>query len=89
MALGASPSDLVGLVLGGGARLAAIGIVFGLAATLLVGRALSSLLFSVSPLDPAVMASSAIAVLLGSLAACALPALRARNVDPVVALRAE
>jgi len=52
MALGATPSSILWLVLRDGARIAATGTVVGLASSLIAGRALSSLLFTTSPTDP-------------------------------------
>jgi putative ABC transport system permease protein len=89
LALGASRSDVLRLVLGEGARLAAIGIAIGAAAALALTRLMSSLLFGVSAMDA--LTFGAVGVLLGivALAACSVPARRAMRTDPVVALRWE
>ncbi len=89
MALGAESADMIKLVLGHGARLAAIGIAIGLAAAFALTRAMQSMLFGVSPRDFYTFA--AIAGLLGAvaLAASYLPARRATALDPLVALRHE
>ena len=89
MALGAQRRDVLRLVFGEGARLAAIGLVSGLAIALLLTSALSSLLYGVQPNDP--LAFAGVALLLGSVTAlaCWLPARRATKVDPMIALRAE
>ena len=89
MALGASQSQVVGLVLGQTFRSTAIGIVLGLAGAAAVTRYLGSLLFGVSPLDPAMFA--AVAVMFGSIAlvAASVPARRATRVEPLTALHVE
>jgi len=89
VALGAESRDLVRLVLGEGLRLAAIALTLGLAVALIAGRFVSPLLFETSPRDPAVLAAVAAVLLLASLAASAVPALRAAHVDPNRALRDE
>jgi putative ABC transport system permease protein len=89
MALGARPSDVLRLVTGHGVRLAAVGIVLGLAAAFWVTRLLESLLFGVSTTDPVTFGT--IAVLLGSVAllASVIPARRATRADPMAVLRTE
>jgi putative ABC transport system permease protein len=88
-ALGATPRDIIGLVVGQGGRLAAIGIVLGLAGSLAVTRYLHSLLFSVAPNDPVTLGGVAALLTLVTLAACLIPAIRAARVDPSRALRSE
>jgi putative ABC transport system permease protein len=89
LALGAEPRDVLRLILRDGARLSALGVGLGLVGALGASRALSSMLFGVSPTDPLTFA--AVVGLLGSvsLLACYIPARRATRVDPVVALRRE
>lgn len=89
MALGARRGDVLREVMRRGAWLTLGGLALGLAAALAAGRALSSLLFEVSPTDPLTLAG--VAVLLASTAifACYWPARRATKVDPLVALRSE
>jgi putative ABC transport system permease protein len=89
MALGAQSGDVIKLVLGHGARLAAYGIGIGLAAAFGLTRLMRSMLFGVSPRDFYTFA--AISTLLGAvaLAASYLPARRAMALDPVTALRHE
>jgi len=89
IAVGAQRRDILQLVLGQGARLAGIGLVVGLAASLGAGRALSSLLFQVNPFDPATLAGVSALLVAVALVACYLPARRAMRVDPLVALRHE
>ena len=75
--------------LGGGLKLAAVGVVAGLAASLGLGRLLSSLLYGVETSDVTTLASVA-AILIGIAALAALvPAYRASRVDPILALRDE
>jgi len=89
MALGAQPAGVLRLVLGSGARLAALGCLLGLAGAASVTRLMQSLLFDVSPFDPVVFAAGAAVVLLLTLAASFLPARRAAGIEPMEALRAE
>lgn len=87
--LGASRRDVVAMVLGHGLGLAAIGAAIGLVAAVLGSRALSSLLFGVSRLDPLTYAGAVTVVGAVAAAACAVPAWRAGRVDPAITLRAE
>lgn len=89
MALGAQRSDVLRLVLGGGARLIGAGLALGLVGTLAAGRWLQSQLFQTSPHDPLTL--TAITLFFAGITAfaCWLPALRATKVDPIIALRAE
>ena len=89
IALGASRSLVLSMVLKQAVVLLAAGLALGLAASLAADRLLSSLLFGVSTLDPAVLALSALLVALTGLLAAYLPARRATKVDPIVALRHE
>lgn len=88
-ALGASGRTNTAMVLRQGLRLTALGAVFGVAAALVATRALSAMLFEVSPLDP--ITYLAVVGLLGVVAGVAgsLPALRAGRIDPATVLRAE
>jgi predicted permease len=87
LALGATPRDLIALVLSQGLQVMSIGIPLGLLLAGAVSRVVSGQLFGVKPLDPAIYAASALGMLLVALFACAMPALRAGRVDPVIALR--
>ncbi len=89
MALGAKQMDVVRLILGQGAKMALLGVVTGLAASLALTRLMAKLLFGVSANDPATFVAVACLLILVALAACYIPALRAMRVDPVVALRNE
>jgi predicted permease len=89
MALGAMPKTVFSLIMKQGGLQTAFAVCLGTGLSLLVGKALSSHLFGVSPADPLVL-GGAIAVLGGAaLVACYLPARRATRVNPVEALRAE
>ena len=81
--------DRDAVVVGQGVWLAFAGVAAGVVVALLLSRILESLLFEVTPADPAVFGS--IVVLLAAVAtvACLVPARRAVRVDPVVALRDE
>lgn len=88
-ALGAGPREILALVMTQGARQIAVACGAGIVLSLLVGQALSSLLFHISPADPIALAG-AMTVLAGSaLLASYIPARDAVKVDPIVALRAE
>jgi predicted permease len=89
MALGCQRSGVRTLILGSGVKLAAVGCVLGLLGALAASRLLRSFLFEVSPFDPAVLIVSAVAMLLLALVASAIPARRASNTDPILALRGE
>src|SRR4051812_47577046 len=89
LALGADRSDVVRLMLGRAARLAAAGLLIGVAVAAVAMRLAASLLFAVGPLDPATFAMAAAALLLATLAGAAAPAWRASRVDAVHAIRAE
>jgi ABC-type antimicrobial peptide transport system permease subunit len=89
MALGASPAEVLRMVLGQGARLMAIGGAVGLTGAVALGWLMRAMLFEVAPLDPAAFAAAALTLSAFALAACYLPARRASRVDPMEALRTE
>jgi putative ABC transport system permease protein len=88
-ALGATPAHALRSVLGDGAMVAAAGIGAGLLMTLAAGRTLQSLVFGVSPHDPATLTTVAISVGAGALLACYLPARRAAATNPMELMRDE
>jgi putative ABC transport system permease protein len=89
MALGAQPTNILGLVMKQGLLLVGIGVAWGVLSALALTRLMSSLLFGVKPTDAATFLS--VSALLGivALAASYLPARRATRVDPMKALRYE
>ncbi len=88
-ALGARAADVLGLVVGQGLRLVAIGLVLGLAGALAMSRLLTGLLYEISPWDVRAYLGT-IAVLGGAaLLATLLPAIRAATIAPVIVLRQE
>jgi predicted permease len=89
MALGAEPSSVLRLVLGGGLKLVALGLMIGLAAAFALSRTLEHLLFSVRAQDLSTFAGSAAVLAIVAALACWIPARRATKVDPIVALRYE
>ena len=89
IAVGASPRDILRLVLGHGVRLTLMGAALGLVVSFLVTRALASLLFGVSATDPLTFIAVPIVLALVAMLACYLPARRAMRVDPIIALRYE
>ena len=89
MALGAGPRQVLRLVLREGMLLALIGLGVGLAGTYFVGRLMETILYQVSALDPIAITGVTAVLLLSALLACYIPARRATQVDPIVALRDE
>jgi putative ABC transport system permease protein len=89
IALGASRSTVVRLVVGSGMRLVVAGVVIGSVVALWAGRWLEAVLFHESPRDPAVFALVAVVLIIVAFVATAMPALAASRVDPNVALRAD
>jgi putative ABC transport system permease protein len=89
IALGARSRDIVGMVLAQGGKLIAIGSGLGLVGAAAIGRVLASQIRTVSALDPAVLAAAVLALGVAALFASWLPARRAGNTDPMVALRTQ
>jgi predicted permease len=89
MALGATPRDVLRLVLGKGVLMAASGLAVGLVLSLAVTRLLAGFLYGVSPFDLLTFVGVPLALMLIALLACYLPARRATKADPMTALRAE
>ena len=89
IAVGARPRDVVAMILGQGLRTIFIGLAIGLAGSLLLTRAMGSMLFGVTAADPMTFAAVVLLLIGAALLACYIPARRAAKVDPMVALRYE
>jgi ABC-type antimicrobial peptide transport system permease subunit len=89
LALGARERDVVAMVTGQAIRLALAGVVAGLALSVLLGRLVASLLYGVTPRDPATLAGAVLLAAAIGLAGAYVPARRAARVDPEVSLRFE
>jgi putative ABC transport system permease protein len=89
VALGATPGDVLGMILKDGGLLIAAGLALGTVLTLAGSRALSGLLFGNSSRDPLTFAAVAGLVAAAALAACLVPGRRALRVDPLQSLRAD
>jgi len=89
MALGAQRADVLRLILGGGARLVLTGIVIGVLGAIALTRVMASQLFKVSASDPLTFVAVSLLLMFVALMACYVPARRAANVEPTVALRYE
>ena len=89
MAMGAASSDILRLVMGQGLGLASAGIALGCAMAYGLAQLLRGMLFAVAPADPVVFLAVPAALIVTAAAATAIPALRATQVDPISALRAD
>jgi predicted permease len=89
IATGAQPRALIWQVLGEGGRITAMGIGIGLLLALAAGQLLQGFLYEVRGFEPVVLVTAPLILLVSSLLASYIPALRATRVDPTVALRAE
>jgi putative ABC transport system permease protein len=89
MALGAQKDNVLSMIVRQGARLAAVGVVAGLLGSLALARAMRGLLYGIGLADPWTFLAVSGVLVVVALAACYLPALRASEVDPIVALRHE
>jgi putative ABC transport system permease protein len=89
MSMGANRADILRMVVGRGAALAGIGLALGLAALLLLGRQLGTVLFRTSAGDPFILGGACVVLLAVALAANYLPARRAAKLEPAIGLRPE
>jgi ABC-type antimicrobial peptide transport system permease subunit len=89
VAIGASRGAVIGMVIRQALWLILLGAGVGLGATYVLGRTLRTFLYGIEPTDTASLGVSIVVLAVAALAACAVPALRATRIDPVVALRAE
>jgi len=89
VAVGATPNGVARFMAGQGVRVAAIGIVIGLALALGGAQLIRSFLLGMNPYDPLAFGAAATGLWVVAVIACVVPARRAARVDPVVALRAE
>jgi putative ABC transport system permease protein len=87
LALGAQPSQVVGMVVRQGMAVAAVGLLVGLVGAVVAGRFMTGLLYGVSPFDVATLGAVTAVIGLATLTANWVPALRAAHVDPLTALR--
>ena len=88
MALGASPAQILRLVVGHGLRLSAAGMALGFVAALLLTRAMTAMLVGVRPTDPATFVAMGLVFFVVAAVSSWLPARRAAGLDPTAALRA-
>jgi putative ABC transport system permease protein len=87
LALGATPSELLTLILRRGGVLLMAGFAIGLPAAVLLGRGMSTLLYRVEPMDPPALAAAIVLLTIVTSLACLVPARRAMRTDPVRVLR--
>ncbi len=89
LALGARRAQVFRLILAQGVKVAAYGLVLGLAGALAITRVLGNLLFGITPSDPATYVLVSLTLILIILVACSIPARHATKIDPLIALRNE
>jgi len=89
MAVGSAPVGIVRLVLNESMRLVLLGVMVGIPGAVALMKATSSMLFGLSPVDPASLALAAFVLAITGIAASAAPAWRAAHLDPMSALRVE
>jgi putative ABC transport system permease protein len=89
MAIGARPVDVFKMILGGGMKLALIGVALGLAGAFALTRLMATMLFGVAPTDAMTFGGISILLITVALLACYLPGRRATKVEPTISLRYE
>ncbi len=89
IALGASPVEIVRLILSRGLAVAVPGLAVGVVAALMLARALSGTFRAIDTVDPIVLATAAAVLATVAMTACLVPARQAARVQPTVALRSE
>lgn len=89
VALGAQRADILRLVVMQAAALVFSGTILGLGLALILGRALKSLVYDVSPADPLTLTTAGLCVIAAAIVPCLVPARKATRIDPMIALRAE
>jgi putative ABC transport system permease protein len=89
LALGATRANVFRTVIGGGIALTAAGVAIGVLVAAWLTRLMENLLFSISPIDPVIFTAVPVVMLMVAAFACYLPARRATQVDPMMALRVE
>ena len=89
MALGATPREVLRMILGQGIALAAVGVAIGAGGAFALARVIASQLYGVKATDATTFALATAAVLVIAGLACCVPARRAMRVDPMIALRYE
>ena len=89
MALGAAAQDILRMVLGQGLWLVGLGLLPGVAGAVAVTRIVNSLLYDITPNDPVTYLSTSLIFMVVAFLACYIPARRATQVDPMIALRYE
>ena len=87
MAIGASPADVLRLVLRESLGVTIVGLTIGLGLAMLLGRGLRVAIYQISPLDPVALGAATAILALSSIAASLIPARRAAGVLPMTALR--
>ena len=89
LALGAQTGDVLRMVVGGGLRLAAIGVAIGVVGALALTRLMQGVLYEVTPTDPLTFGLVVVGLLSVAAVASLVPAVRATRVDPLIAIRAD
>jgi putative ABC transport system permease protein len=89
IAIGASSSDMIRLIVGQAVGLAVVGVAIGLAGAFALTRVIRALLFNTDPLDAVTFAASAVVLLSIAVLSSYLPARRALRIDPTIAMRSE